>query len=82
MMEEWTEEMKGQNSNYGFGKFHQGFWKIPPRVRGPRRVLENSTQGTVRGHNSDLTIEIRKSKKKCKMCACSVIQKLIALLLM
>ena len=53
----------------GARKLHPGFWKIPPMVPGPTRVLENSTQasGKVLGHNSDLVIEIYKSKKKCKM---------------
>jgi len=50
----------------GGRKFNPGFWEIPPMVRGPPRVVENSTQGfgKVRGHNFGLTIEIPKSKQK------------------
>ena len=57
---------EADNSTQGCGKFHPGFWKIPPRVRGQPRLLENPTQGFVKvlGHNLDLVIEIDKSKKK------------------
>ena len=50
---------EAENSTQGCGKFHPGFWKIPPRVRGPPRLLENPSQGfgKVLGHNSDLVIE-------------------------
>ena len=29
---------EADNSTQGCGKFHLGFWKIPPRVRGPPRL--------------------------------------------
>ena len=34
-----------ENSTQGCGKFHPGFWKIPPRVWVPPRLLKNPTQG-------------------------------------
>jgi len=54
----YTDGGEAENSTQGCGKFHPGFWKIPPRVRGPPRLLENPTQGfgKVLGHNSDLVI--------------------------
>ena len=61
--------MTGEGGRHpGFGKLISWFWKIPARVRGPPRDLENSTQGfgKVCGHNSDLTIDIHNSKKREK----------------
>jgi len=57
---------EAENSNQSFEKSHPGFWRIPPRVRGPTRVLENST-GLLEKY-TDLVIEVYISLlKKCKM---------------